>query len=132
MDTKSESLKTNEQIIEELTKDLESSCIKVDENSASKDCNAESTVNSSNLADDPCKLVTDDSDDDAKHKTTDKHDVPNDFVDEELLKDREVGLSESEKEVCILVTHICVYLPACTPNLNFVCPCSFSKRKLRN
>ena len=37
MDTKSENLKTNEQIIEELTKDLEGSCIKVDENSASKD-----------------------------------------------------------------------------------------------
>ena len=99
MDTKSENLKTNEQIIEELTKDLEGSCIKVDENSASKDSNAKSIVNSSNLADDPCKLVTDDSDNDVEHKTTDKHDVPNDFVDEELLKDREVGLSESEKEL---------------------------------
>ena len=64
-----------------------------------KTVNAKSIVNSSNLADDPCKLVTDDSDNDVEHKTTDKHDVPNDFVDEELLKDREVGLSESEKEL---------------------------------
>lgn len=93
MDGKSESLKTNEQIIEELTKDLESSCIKVDEKSASND-GAGSTLNSGNLKDSDPEVVTESGDDESECDTN----VPKDFVDEESLKDRELTLSESEKE----------------------------------
>lgn len=93
MDGKSESLKTNEQIIEELTKDLESSCIKVDEKSASNDDGAESTLNSGSL-EDSTRKVTEIGDDETERDTN----VPKDFVDEDSLKDRELTLSESEKE----------------------------------
>ncbi|XP_053984797.1 tetratricopeptide repeat protein 1 [Hylaeus anthracinus] len=93
-------LKTNEEIIEELTRDLESSCRSADETSLSNDNNAKSNVKRSNLPDDFCEQVGENSDNDTKCKIQDTHttDFPRDFVDEELLKDRELTLSESEKE----------------------------------
>ncbi|XP_043250402.1 tetratricopeptide repeat protein 1 [Colletes gigas] len=101
MDSTSEvGLKTNEEIIEELTKDLESSCNREDENSVSNDNNAKSNVKRSNLSNDFCEQVGENSYTDTNPKTqnAEKTDLPSDFVDEELLKDRELGLSESEKE----------------------------------
>ncbi|XP_076179884.1 tetratricopeptide repeat domain 1 [Ptiloglossa arizonensis] len=81
-------LKTNEEIIEELTKDLESSCTRVNEDSVSND-NVKSNAEKNNPSNDTeCKT---------QGAQNDK-DIPKDFVDEELLKDREFDLSESEKE----------------------------------
>lgn len=94
MDGKPESLKTNEQIIEELTKDLESSCIKVDEKSAPNDDGAKSTLDSGNLKDSAPNVVTETDNGETEPDTN----VPKDFVDEDSLKDRELTLSESEKE----------------------------------
>ncbi|XP_076625056.1 tetratricopeptide repeat domain 1 [Colletes latitarsis] len=101
MDSTSEvGLKTNEEIIEELTKDLESSCSREDKNTVSNDNNAKSNVKRSNLSNDFCEQVGENSYTDTNPKTqnAEKTDLPSDFVDEELLKDRELGLSESEKE----------------------------------
>ncbi|XP_076249778.1 tetratricopeptide repeat domain 1 [Calliopsis andreniformis] len=99
MSDTSEGLKSNEEIIEELTKDLENSCIKIDEKCTSNDNNTQSSTESCNLSDDSCERVKESSDDD-KCETQDAKNVniSADLVDEELLKDREVTLSESEKE----------------------------------
>lgn len=102
----SNGLKSNEEIIEELTKDLGSSCIRVDENSVSND-NTTSSTKRSDLSDNFCERLKASGDDDIKCETENAQDtnLPKDFVDEELLKDREVTLSESEKEVhnCLLI-----------------------------
>lgn len=101
---KSEGLKSNEEIIEELTKDLESSCIKVDCDSSTKDNEAETNVQSVNSAADSCEYhganaeSTTESKDKVDAQTTDH---PNDYVDEELLKDRELSLSDAEKEALL-------------------------------
>ncbi|XP_076681263.1 tetratricopeptide repeat domain 1 [Andrena cerasifolii] len=90
----SEGLKSDQEVVEELTKDLESWCIRIDESSGSND-NTKSRINS-------CEPVEPNSDDDndINSKTEGARDAnfPKDFVDEESLKDREVTLSESEKQ----------------------------------
>ncbi|CAL7939315.1 unnamed protein product [Xylocopa violacea] len=102
MENRSEDLKTNEQIIEELTKDLESSCIRVDENySASNGSTAESkAVKTSNQLDSSSEHVEINSGNNDKRETENEYDAnrSTDFIDEDLLKDRELNLSESDKE----------------------------------
>ena len=102
----SEGLKSDQEVVEELTKDLESSCIRIGESSVSND-NTKSRIDS-------CESVEPNSDDDndINSKTDSARDAnaPKDFVDEESLKDREVTLSESEKQVCI-----CLSGSTCTP-----------------
>lgn len=93
MDSKQENLKSNKEIVDELTKDLENSCIKTDENSIPKDSNANESVEGGSLTDDPWESIGKDPD-----KKADDANLPTDFVDEELLKDRELNLSEEEKE----------------------------------
>lgn len=89
MEKKEESLPTNEQVIDDLTKDLEGSWINEDQNAkegSSKD-------------DDRHFKVTPDPDD----NETDKNEPPpqaEDYIDEERLKDREIELTDEEKEVC--------------------------------
>lgn len=85
----------NAEVIEELTKDLENSCIKVDEDSmvnVSSDMNMETT----NVAD-KWDIV------DAQRTNNESNNAQNtdllEDVDEELLKDREINLTEAEKEV---------------------------------
>lgn len=103
----SEGLKSDKEVVEELTKDLESSCIRIGESSVSND-NTKSRINS-------CEPVEPDSDDDndinSKTESARDANVPKDFVDEESLKDREVTLSESEKQVCIYLSGS-TYTPA--------------------
>jgi len=86
---KSQRVQSNEEVIEELTKDLESSCIRVDDSS---DANArpKDTVDgdSWDVVDKECN---NDSNDNAQNTEDD--------VDEELLKDRDLLLTESEQEV---------------------------------
>ncbi|XP_076294042.1 tetratricopeptide repeat domain 1 [Lasioglossum baleicum] len=103
MDTGSEcGLKTNEEIIEELTKDLESSCIRVDENCSSAKKNGKSDDDSNDLPKETDKHMETNSKGDDSCKTQVPHDLdgnpPQDFVDEQLLKDREIGLTETEKQ----------------------------------
>lgn len=120
MDEKLQGLKTNEQIIEELTKDLESSCIAVNDNhSATNDDTATSTATStatksasikdsylSNNSHASTKHVErrEESDDINKCGEEEEGDTnrAKDCTDEDsCLKDRELTLSEDEKEVCI-------------------------------
>ncbi|KAG5317636.1 TTC1 protein, partial [Pseudoatta argentina] len=83
-DDKSQRLQSNEEVIEELTKYLESSCIRVDDSS---DANARAKGDSWDVVDKECN---EDSNDNAQNIEED--------VDEELLKDRDLLLTESEQE----------------------------------
>ncbi|KAK1130274.1 hypothetical protein K0M31_018412 [Melipona bicolor] len=100
MDDKSEGLKTNEQIIEELTRDLESSCIKVDDDAASNDVVGDSVAKGDDISDNYCECVKTNGDNADRCEMEGKGDtnLPKDFVDEDKLKDRELTLSEDEKE----------------------------------
>lgn len=111
MDAKCSEIKTNEQIIEELTKDLKSSCIKVDEDCiVSNDDTAGSTTVKGNIpSGESCKNTKTNSEKNGKSENRDDDDDDNndlasharDVTDEDALKDRDLTLSESEKEVCI-------------------------------
>lgn len=106
MDDKSERLKTNEEIIEELTKDLESSCIKENDNYTTSKDDIQKSKNG-NLSNDCNERIKRNSDDDnweTKCKGDANHEKDN--MDEEILKEREQNLSEEEKEVCIF----CIYI----------------------
>ncbi|XP_003490923.1 tetratricopeptide repeat protein 1 [Bombus impatiens] len=101
MGDKSENSKMNEQIIEELTKDLESSCIRANNNPASNDNIKDSTEkngNSSGACSERVGIINDNAD---ECETGAKGDTnfPQDYIDEESLKDRELTLSEDEKEI---------------------------------
>lgn len=103
MDTGSEcDLKTNEEIIEELTKDLESSCIRVDENCSSAKKNGKSDDDSNDLPKETDEHMDTNSKTDDSCKTKAPHDLeenlPHDLDDEQLLKDREMSLTETEKQ----------------------------------
>lgn len=90
MDKDKDSIPSNEAIIDELTKDLETSCIRAEENDKSNQGagldNTESNLGS--------KDHDSDSEDKCGAKPPEK-----DFVDEERLKDREIDLTDEEKEV---------------------------------
>lgn len=77
----SQRLQSNEEVIEELTRDLESSCVRADGDAKSKG--------------DPWDVVDKEGGDESAQNT----DVPTEDVDEELLKDRDLLLTESEQEV---------------------------------
>ncbi|XP_008545805.1 tetratricopeptide repeat protein 1 [Microplitis demolitor] len=89
MDKDKDSIPSNEAIIDELTKDLETSCIRAEENDKSNQGagldNTESNLGS--------KDHDSDSEDKCGAKPPEK-----DFVDEERLKDREIDLTDEEKE----------------------------------
>lgn len=90
---RSQRLQSNEEVIEELTRDLESSCVRADSDRPS-DANARSKDDSWDIVDKEC----DESGDDNAHIYDTN--VPSEDVDEELLKDRDLLLTESEQEVC--------------------------------
>lgn len=75
---------SNEEVIDELTRDLASSCVKDD-----------NTENGSNTWDIP-------DGDDASTQGPNVLPPEDDEVDEESLKDRDMSLSEGEREVCFL------------------------------
>lgn len=84
---KSERLQSNEEVIEELTRDLENSCIKPNESTKSR-----------NVADDSWdadKEHNEGNNDNAQ--STD----PSEDVDEDFLKDRDLLLTEAEQEVYV-------------------------------
>lgn len=103
-DTSTKVLKTNEQIVDELTKDLESSCIRADDNQhvASSENVAKSTVSGVESKNFESDYVGKESDEqhDGKCEADSERDtnLSNDYVDEDALKDRELTLTESEKE----------------------------------
>lgn len=80
---KSKKLQSNEEVIEELTRDLTSSCIKVDESTESK-----------STAGDSWDIVDKEQDNDNAQNT----DLSDEAI-EDLLKDRDLLLSEAEQEV---------------------------------
>lgn len=90
MDDKCPRVQSNEEIIEELTKDLETSCIKSDVESGTNETKQEKGRGDN----DPWEDIEHD-----RSESTEKiHEIPEDFVDEEALKDREVGLMDEEKQ----------------------------------
>ncbi|XP_029157109.1 tetratricopeptide repeat protein 1 [Nylanderia fulva] len=82
---KSGRLQSNEEVIEELTRDLESSCINANESTKSRNVESDSW----DILD---KEHNEGEDDDAQN--TD----PSEDVDEDLLKDRDLLLTEAEQE----------------------------------
>lgn len=76
-------IQTNEEIIEELTSDLESCCVKEQAKDVQEDCTGELLLEKEENAE------------------TVEEKLPDDFIDEESLKDRELDLSEEDKEVII-------------------------------
>lgn len=90
-------MQTNEEIIEELTKDLKSSCMDEDGAKSDKKENSESMSNK----DDPWENIGKDPDEEKKNGEVDTAQdvIDEDFSDEEELKDRDLNLTEDEKEV---------------------------------
>ncbi|XP_070154592.1 tetratricopeptide repeat protein 1 [Polyergus mexicanus] len=82
---KSEKLQSNEEVIEELTQDLESSCIKMDENTESR-----------NRAGDLWDIV-DEKPNESNGDNAQNTDLSEDAI-EDLLKDRDLLLTETERE----------------------------------
>lgn len=113
MDNKCETVKTNEEIIEELTKDLENSCMKEDENSMAKEFQYQSSErNKNNLSQESLKDVinNDDPDSNEKNDDADSKKAAGDSIDEEFLKEREKNLSEAEKEVSHILFNLFLFL----------------------
>lgn len=108
---KSERLQSNEEVIEELTKDLESSCVreggdqKEDGSSVTRSKDARLDGDSWDVLD---KERNEDSDDNAQNTE------PLEDVDEVLLKDRDLSLTESEQEVHLFFVHFCLGYIFCT------------------
>lgn len=87
-------LQSNEEVIEELTRDLESSSVRVDDNcSSDKNARSKDTIEG-----DSWDVMDEERNEDGNAQNTD---VPLEDVDEELLKDRDLLLTESEQEVRI-------------------------------
>lgn len=99
MDKQCKEEQSNKDIIDDLTRDLETSCIKKEENTGPPDDNADSEDRKSALGD-VYEDAIGEPDNTAKSSSSaeDATKLPDDFIDEVLLKDREVNLSESEKE----------------------------------
>lgn len=113
MDKKCETVKTNEEIIEELTKDLESSCIKEDEISMAKDIQYQTSErNKNNLSEESLKDIInkDDSDSNERNDNADSKKAAGDSIDEEFLKEREKNLSVAEKEVSHILFNLFLFL----------------------
>ncbi|XP_014488516.1 PREDICTED: tetratricopeptide repeat protein 1 [Dinoponera quadriceps] len=90
----SQKLQSNEEVIEELTRDLESSCIEADKNSV-QNFTSDADTNNSNVTSDSWDVIN------KEHNGNNSNNAQStDFledIDEELLKDREVDLTEAEK-----------------------------------
>lgn len=89
MDDKSRDLKTNEQIIEELMKNLKSTSMRADDDAASSNDVVGDSIPKNGDNADRCEM-------EGKGDTN----LPN---DEDTLKDKELTLSEDEKEVCGII-----------------------------
>lgn len=92
---KSQRLQSNEEVIEELTKDLENSCIRADGDGSST-----ARSNDARLDGDSWDVNKERNEDSDNAQDTE----PSEDVDEELLKDRDLLLTESEQEVRSLCT----------------------------
>ncbi|KAK0183217.1 hypothetical protein PV327_001278 [Microctonus hyperodae] len=91
MEKKSEYFLSNEEIIADLTKDLEDSCIKDDPSTSV----GSSKTKDESHAEDESELKSSSKVDESDAKTSES---PNEFdIDEERLKDRELELTEDEK-----------------------------------
>lgn len=95
-DEGSRKLQSNEEVIEELTRDLESSCIRVDENST-ENIPSDANTKTRDIKDGSWDVI-DAEQNESNNDSAQNTDLLED-VDEELLKDREVNLTEAEKEV---------------------------------
>lgn len=95
-DKQSQKLQSNEEVIEELTRDLENSCIEGDE-SLAQNITSDVETNNKNLTDDLWDIIDKEHDGNISVQNTDLLED----TDEEL-KDREINLTEVEKKVCIL------------------------------
>lgn len=100
----SQKLQSNEEVIEELTRDLESSCLNSDKNTAQNITSNLDTNNTNVIAD--SWDITGKEHDGSNSNNAQSTDALED-VDEELLRDREINLTEAEKEVCI-VKYFCI------------------------
>jgi len=101
MDDKSSStIPSNEEVIEDLTKDLENSCRTANANKTSTHAYDDSSDINSEASGDPWQSIGKETDcpDDDEPNVVPKDEPALDFVDEEALKDREVTLSEDDKQ----------------------------------
>ncbi|XP_015171030.1 PREDICTED: tetratricopeptide repeat protein 1 [Polistes dominula] len=102
MDNNCSNIKTNEEIIEELTRDLENSInVDDDENPITKETRYQtSEINKSSSSEESNQdfINRDDSNGNEKNDNADSKKTNADSIDEEFLKKREENLSETEKE----------------------------------
>lgn len=92
-------VQSNEEIIDELTRGLEESAIMEkhpDKGESEGDGDGEKNDKKTS-SEDPWSSIGKDEDDSTLEEK--KNENPDDFVDEEALKDREIDLSEEQKEV---------------------------------
>lgn len=94
-------LSTNEEIIEELTKDLKSSTLKEDDIQPK----TKAELQKGSEKNDPWENIgkeTEEENENAEGSKTPTNDIDEDLSDEEHLKDRDLNLTNVEKEVSIL------------------------------
>ncbi|XP_046610001.1 tetratricopeptide repeat protein 1 [Neodiprion virginianus] len=97
---------TNEEIIDELTKGLEDSAIRQtptesrgENKESEKDKVQPSTrIGNDKISDDPFAAIGKDEDEEEEQDGKKITELPDDFIDEEALKDREVDLTEEQRE----------------------------------
>ncbi|XP_051176539.1 tetratricopeptide repeat protein 1 [Leptopilina boulardi] len=94
------SMQTNEEIIEELTKDFKSSCVKEDKTKSVEQENSETKSSK----DDPWENIGKNPEEEEEDKKNEKVDTAQDLIEEDLsdeeeLKDRDLNLSENDKEL---------------------------------
>lgn len=98
-DKPSSTIPSNEEVIEDLTRDLASSCQTSDTNHTRS--RNDTGDKNSKTSGDPWHDIGKESNcqDDDEPEAPIKEETPPDFVDEEALKDREVTLSDDDKQV---------------------------------
>ncbi|XP_015518993.2 tetratricopeptide repeat protein 1 [Neodiprion pinetum] len=97
---------TNEEIIDELTKGLEDSAIRQtptesrgENKESEKDKVQPSTrIGNDKISDDPFAAIGKDEDEEEEQDGKKITELPDDFIDEEALKDREIDLTEEQRE----------------------------------
>ncbi|TGZ50077.1 Tetratricopeptide repeat protein 1 [Temnothorax longispinosus] len=95
---RSPKLQPNEEVVEELTRDLEGSCIQSDGDRAA-DCSSKKNARSKGTVGGNAWDIVDEERNEDDDNAQDADSPPSEDVDEVLLKDRDLLLTESEQEV---------------------------------
>lgn len=92
-------LQTNEEIIEELTRDLNTTRLKTDEIESESEAQLQENRDKSDPWENIGKEEPDEGNGNGEANETPKNDIDEDLSDEESLKDRDLNLTDGEKEI---------------------------------